>query len=146
MAMQNYEAFVATVLDRLPEQELTDLNYNQLVRHSRYDAWNRAAAATNYYKAATDFYFASAVYYGNVEVNSTLRPASESERQEAVNQWRAAVAQQILTPSYNRECVTWKLRAAKRGFLPISDEKIKDAIAADEAFLSAHPLKRCPRR
>jgi hypothetical protein len=145
VAKASYEAFVTAVLEPLSDHELIDTHYNGHVRQSRYDTWCRASSVTCYYRAAMDFYGAGASYYRTVEVNPTISDAWRNSRWEALAQWRLSVSKQILTPCYNRECVTWKLRAAKNNYLPISQEEIKAAIEADEAFLNAHPLKRLER-
>ncbi len=52
----------------------------------------------------------------------------------------------ILTPAPRPEDLQWKRRQADWTAIPLSRAEIDAALAADEAFFAAHPVKRERRR
>ncbi|MER9330535.1 hypothetical protein NKJ26_17025 [Mesorhizobium sp. M0152] len=77
------------------------------------------------------------------------RAANEVDQRqwECVERWRQAIAEQIRVPAPDLLAVQWKRDvAAKDQCLPIKAAEIAALIAADEAFLAAHPITKQPRR
>ncbi|RWD41933.1 MAG: hypothetical protein EOS25_27045 [Mesorhizobium sp.] len=56
------------------------------------------------------------------------------------------MADQIRVPAPDLLAVQWKREAAKDRYLPIGADEVAKLIAADEAFLAAHPITKQPRR
>jgi hypothetical protein len=66
-----------------------------------------------------------------------------------VQQWRAALARQVLTPAPDANSVKWKQWALDSGDLTytgVKAERVERAIAEDLAFLAAHPVRQSKRR
>lgn len=62
-----------------------------------------------------------------------------------VTHWRAAKANQLLTPAYLAAGVVWKkecLTADGLEYLPVERRQVERAIAEDEAFLASHPVRQ----
>jgi len=139
-ANKSYQTFVAKVMEPLASDELFDKDYNIVARETRRDAWRKADALTDYYDKLADFLLAKGCFHLlNGETEEVLQ-VIEQERFQAVTNARAAASQQIATPAYDAVSLKKKIGLAKRCYLGINEEDSARAIAADEAFLAAHPV------
>lgn len=143
-------AFIEACLDPLPTAVLVDTAYNSQMRKMRFAKWRKAEATTTSYHAAIQLHHAFHSFAirdkspaGLEAVRSSLWSIDVST---LVAKWRQAVADQIQTPAFDQASVQWKRQAAKKPYLPISGEQIEAAIAADVAWLAAHPSRKEPRR
>ncbi len=71
-------------------------------------------------------------------------PYVPGDRDTALVQWRAAIVAQMLTPAPYASAVAWKRAALKSGqhrHTDVKTERIERAIAADVAWLAAHPTR-----
>jgi hypothetical protein len=62
----------------------------------------------------------------------------------ALANWRLSIAAQLMTPAPDTRAIAWKKTALAGGqwkWSDLTEERIKHAIAADEAFLNAHPTR-----
>lgn len=142
---QDDRAFMTALLEPRPDGEVDDIEYNRLIKKCRRKAWLKAEAETQHNRAGVDYWDSYKWYclmVKNYDFNHEKTQYAESERMTWVNNWRASVASQLLTPAYDSAGLAWKRRAAKKPCLPITPEEIEKAIAADEAFLAAHPTRR----
>jgi hypothetical protein len=76
-------------------------------------------------------------------------PHDPDERWTLLANWRQAIAQQLLTPAPDTRAVAWKkavLAAGQHEFTDVKTERVDRAIAADLAFLAAHPVRQSNRR
>ncbi len=151
---KNFDAFIHAVLEPLPDGVLIDTQYNSIARQTRRDAWYRAYTKTRYFEALLEYVRAAQSFYGQVEQSDILATIARMDDMALVIECRAAARAQILTPAYDQAGVAWKrtwlarLQAMSDSptvYLPINREETEAAIAADEAFLAAHPVKRCRR-
>lgn len=150
VADATYIAFVSAVLEPLPAEILIDTHYNFIARQTRREAWLRADAATCYFKAMHAYIWAASRHYRYEKLES-LKSTAEISCCLTAEQLRAAIARQILTPAFDQAGVVWKravLADELRSRWPfkyfsITREETEAAIAADEAFLAAHPVRRC---
>jgi len=119
---------------------------NGRLREERREIWRMAEAATRYWKVRLDFEDAveRAQHMGTPEGRS--HPAVNPDyRRPLVGRWRAALVKQLLTPAWDVASVKWKQMALARGehrYTDVKPERIERAIAADFAFLAAHPIRR----
>jgi hypothetical protein len=139
--VSDYSAFVSAVLEPLPDETLLDTEYNFIVRSSRRKVWRRAVATTRYFKVALEYGNAADNYSHVVEQNSIAGLLTNAHHTTLVKAYREAISRQILTPAPNIAAIAWK-RAQRDGYLPINQQEIEAAIAADERFLAAHPTRR----
>ncbi|MBZ9760674.1 hypothetical protein LB553_07250 [Mesorhizobium sp. CA8] len=133
-------AFIEACLDPLPTAVLVDTAYNTQLRRARKAAWREAERMTGAYRDAINL--ASYFHRPVVGLEPLHKILGGGRRQELVDEWRRLTARQILTPAPDSSALKWKRSAAKRDLLPISAEQIATAIAADEAWLAAHPTKK----
>jgi hypothetical protein len=76
---------------------------------------------------------------------------ASADASKILKEYRDAIATQIRTPAPNKAELMWKQASLASEihsrlpfrYLPITREEAEAAIAADEAFLAAHPVKRC---
>ena len=121
----DYETFVAAVLEPLPEQELKNSEYNALLRQDRREAWNRAKAVTSFCRAEEDFYCAKRYFHMWIDGNLDLANLAEQLRLVALEKWRRAVANQILTPASHRADVHLRDPLQNLNSLPLRRTKSK---------------------
>ncbi len=72
-------------------------------------------------------------------------PHIPDDRWKILAKWRLSVAAQLMTPAPDTRAIAWKKTALAGGqwqWSDLTEERIKPAIAADEAFLNAHPTKK----
>jgi hypothetical protein len=137
----DFNAFVNAVMEPLPDETLLDTHYNLVMRRARHEAWHQADTTTRYCKALFDVCWATSSYYEYVEKNEIAARRVDGAHAALLSAYRTALARQILTPAYHRANVAWK-RRQDVDYLPIKREEVEAAIAADEAFLAAHPTRR----
>ena len=66
------------------------------------------------------------------------------DRITLIGMWRQALAEQLLTRAPNVAAIAWKrakLEGGRLDYLPVSREQVERAIAADVAFVAAHPTR-----
>ncbi|RWP33002.1 MAG: hypothetical protein E5Y63_31560 [Mesorhizobium sp.] len=139
-------AFVQQCLDPLPDAVLIDTHHNQLMRQARRLPWRKADAVTSLTGAETDYWYAKSIYAMYVLEDEDKSSAYFDKRMLSVDRNRQAVADQIRVPAPDLVAVQWKREAAKDRHLPIGADEVAKLIAADEAFLAAHPITKQPRR
>lgn len=135
--------FIMAVLDPLPTETLADREYNSLSRRVRADAWSKAEANWRACQAILDLCYALQVSHRHGNRHDVRMP----DRELAVAASNQALATLLLTPvkwQINVDLKRSKLRRVP--YLPVSAEAVAAAIAADEAFLAAHPVKRSHRK
>ncbi len=134
--------FMEALLEPLPDNVLVDTHYNSLMRQMRQGAWARADAKTDFLEAKLKFKRAE----GRLARTHGNEPEHERSVEFAiVDEYRAAIAAQMLVPAPDQAAVKWKKRAAQDRYIPIARDAIERAIAADEAWLAAHPVA-CRRK
>ncbi len=139
-------AFVQQCLDPLPDAVLIDTHHNQLMRQARRLPWRKADAVTSLTGAETDYWYAKSLHAMYVLEDEDKSSAYSDKRMLSVDRNRQAVADQIRVPAPDLVAVQWKREAAKDRYLPIGEDEVAKLIAADEAFLAAHPITKQPRR
>jgi hypothetical protein len=137
--------------DRPSARSLSTTAHNGHLRQERKEAWRSAEAATRYWSARLDFQ--SAVSWAQrMEIpEGRFHPSDpeDSDRMSMVEKWRAAFVKQLLTPAPDARELAWKQNALARGkylHTGLKPERLKHAIAEDEAFLAAHPIRQSDRR
>jgi hypothetical protein len=132
---------------------------NGRLRDARKDAWNAAEAATRYWDVTRKFIDAvdMAQRHGVIEGHNH-KQRSPQERQGLVDLYRQALVEQLLTPAPDLRAVAWKQSVVDRDdyvfwgarggpaeagtIRYIKKERVERAIAEDQAFLAAHPVRR----
>lgn len=141
-AKNSFSTFLSRVLEPLPDHELVDTALNRAERDTRATAWSDARFTTDYWFAEMQCAWATATYAKRVINDSDKEKASIDDAVKFTREWRQAVGRQLLTPAPSKVDVAWKRRHADDKFLSVSRNEIQAAIASDEAFLSAHPIRR----
>jgi len=139
---ESFSRFLVAVLSPVTAGEVVDFGYNRDLREARRAAWRLTSSETDLCNARRKLFNAEDSW----SAMRDLPRRTDQPRMDLTTAWRAAVAQQILTPAPDQAAVLWKRAAAKLKCLPISQEAAAEAIAADEAFLAAHPLTRAQSR
>ena len=135
------DAFILKVLEPVTEAELIDTSYNSLIRNTRARAWAEARNKVNYYSALTEV--ATYLEIGTDRFSGFEFEVNLPKRQKLVDQYRQAIAEQLLTPAFEKKGIEWKKRQAlKLKWIPVSAEHVAASIKADEEFLARHPIKR----
>jgi hypothetical protein len=120
---------------------------NHRFRLSRRDAWWAASHLTDYWRVRLDWQSALSTAQTHDVADANSHPKCE-ERLALVDQWRAAVLKQMLTPAPDQNAVNWKLaklRGRHRNFDFTDDvkpERLQRAIDADVEWLKAHPSRK----
>jgi hypothetical protein len=120
---------------------------NFRLRKERYDGWRQSDAVMGYWLAAMKMHTAISCMqnFGAPEVERYpfIEPESHGE---LVNKYRVAWCELMLTPAANSCHVRWKrmqLIAKNYEYTGLSADRIEQAIAADEEWLKAHPVRGC---
>lgn len=112
-------------------------------------AWRDAESLTFYLRASFDWQYAlQLAQHRGTGNSSAFPPAKPEERFATVDAWRVAIAKQLLTPAPDGRAIAWKRAKLAGGdfkHLPVSRERVKQAIADDVAFLAAHPVRQSKR-
>lgn len=126
----------------------TETHANRLARDHRRDAWRRAEALTQYWRARLNMYSAAQLAKTHELPEARNHPQTDEDGRIAlVGRWRAAKVNQLLTPAYQAAGVLWKkshLTAGGIDYLPVEPWQVERAIEADEAFLASHPVRQTP--
>ena len=129
--------------------ELSTTCKNGRLRKARNEAWDRASHTTSYWNARLKWQCELKWAQDCGLADSDTFPPAE-ERQLLVDTWREAVVKQLLTPAPNVAAVAWKRAVLARNDYVIGRyvkaERVERAIADDEAFLAAHPVRQSIRR
>jgi hypothetical protein len=140
-----------------PAEPMTETARNARLRKERNDVWGRAEAATRYWRVKLEFIRAVDVAQGCGAVAAHDHEKwSREEDRDLVHRYRQALVEQLLTPAPDNRAVAWKQLVVDRddyvfrgGMLGpevagsyVKKERVLMAIAADQAFLAAHPVRR----
>jgi hypothetical protein len=124
----------------------TETAKNSRLRSARRDAWWEAIHVTGYWGARLDWHreldFAQRHGIGD---SASFPSADERFDLVGIGKWREAVVKQLLTPAPDGGAVAWKRAKLQRSdfaYLPVKREWVESAIAADVAFLAAHPTRK----
>jgi hypothetical protein len=133
------------------EGELSTTAKNGRLRKERSEAWARAEATTRYWRVRLDFDSAVGDAQSNDVPEGRLHPAvNRDDWMPMVDRYRKALVEQLVTPAWNVASVTWKRSVLARNDYVIGRyvkaERVERAIADDEAFLAAHPVRQSIRR
>jgi hypothetical protein len=140
-----------SVRKRPPVEPMTETAKNGQLRSKRREAWRAASAAREYWHARWRLQHAIAIAQIQKIPEGRNHPAinwADSERCEFLENYRAAIAKQLLTPAPDICAVTWKKAALKAGdhkYTDVKSERIERVIADDLAFLAAHPVRQTRR-
>jgi hypothetical protein len=130
----------------IQREPITATHANKLARDHRRDAWRRAEALTQYWRARLNMYSAAQLAKTYELPEARNHPQTDEDgRMALVAHWRAAKVNQLLTPAYQAAGVLWKkehLTAGHLDYLPVERRQVERAIAADEAFLASHPVRQ----
>ncbi len=132
--------------DERPRMPVTATGKNQRLRKQRRGAWWKAERAVHYWRARLDLQSAiSCAQHAGLTEGNFHPPTAPADRDVLLENYRAALVKQLLTPAPTVADVKWKQLALARGdhkFTDARTEKIERAIADDLAFLAAHPTRR----
>jgi hypothetical protein len=134
--------FIHACMEPLPAEELIDTKFNSMLRNQRHKQWHAAYcqyAALKGLLGATDYRLERVERLFNA-------PISLPSRDQILKRYREALAELLLTPTVRKSDVEWKKRQLKDlKYVPVDASDVEAAIAADDAFLAAHPIKRTRR-
>jgi hypothetical protein len=121
---------------------LTTTAKNARLRSARWEAWRRARAVTDYWRALLDFNHAvlHAKRHGLKEAQAHVG-ISEEGRWPILDSYREALGKQLLTPAPDVASVNWKRQRLRKSYNGVKKELVEKAIADDIAFLDAHPTR-----
>jgi len=128
---------------------LSGTSKNKQLRMQRAEVWRAADAAVNYWHARIRFEDAIEIAR-RIGIPDACRHPSKTheDRMPLVNNYRAALAEQLLTPAPDIASVNWKqaiLDSNRNGYVFVEfvkKERVERVIADDLAFLRAHPTRR----
>ncbi len=125
---------------------LTETASNGRLRNKRRAIWWAAEAATRYWSLRLDFERAvgTAQRY-EIPEGSNHPVVDNAKDRQLVQCFREAVVRQLLTPAWDVASIKWKQTTFARNqhrYVDVKPERIKRAIADDEAWLAAHPVRR----
>jgi hypothetical protein len=124
---------------------LTTTAKNARLRLARREAWWKAEALTNYWRAQLDFMNAVLIAKGHglTEVSRAHAEISEKARCSNVGIYRQALGKQLLTPAPDAASVNWKRKhLSEITYIGLKKGLLEKAIADDIAFLDAHPTRK----
>jgi hypothetical protein len=130
--------------ERAADRPVTAINSD--LRQARRKAWGAAEAATRYWSVRIEF--EDAVYWAQREGLPEGRShpdVDRADRYPMVEKYREALVRQLLTPAWDANSVKWKKATFAKGqhkHTDIKPDRIKRAIAADEAWLAEHPTRK----
>jgi hypothetical protein len=133
------------------EVKSSDTAENFRLRQERYDVWRQADAVMDYYHAAMKMKVAISCMqnFGAVEGDDLYPLVTDETHGSIVNKYRLAWSKLMLTPAPNSGYVRWKrmqVIAENWHYTGLSAERCEQAIAADEEWLEAHPVRGCKRK
>jgi len=137
-------------LERNQTPAATETGKNSRLRIARRQVWWDAESLTRYLRARLDWQSALEHAQRRGLGDSKSFPSAElDDRGSLCAAWRAAVARQLVTPAPDLAAITWKraqLAGSYFAYVPITAERVQQAIADDVAFLAAHPVRQSKRR
>jgi hypothetical protein len=147
LPLEEREAISADLRSRHPSgtDGQTATRKNQRLRDQRRVIWERAEAATGYWDARERMNLAVRHAQNREAPEGALHPAWKLEDHKMLYAKRnEAKLKQLLTPAHHLASVKWKQHELARWPSAYADhkKKIEKLIAADLAFLAAHPLRR----
>jgi hypothetical protein len=132
-----------------PPAALSGTGKNKQLRMQRAAVWRAADAAVNYWHARIRFEDAIEIARREGIPDACRHPSKTHEdRMPLVDNYRAALAEQLLTPAPDVASVNWKqavLDSNRNGYVFVDfvkRERVERVIADDLAFLRAHPTRR----
>jgi hypothetical protein len=104
---------------------------NKRLRDKRNAMWERAAAATQYWRARREMHDAIWLAQDRGAAEGDLHPHDTPELSRALTlellaKYREAIAKQLLTPAPHFGSVKWKETASRDLYLPIKKEKSRE--------------------
>ncbi|MEH2570244.1 hypothetical protein [Bradyrhizobium sp. AZCC 2289] len=119
---------------------------NRNLRDARKDAWRQAEVIREYWRARLDMERAIADVQNHDLPEGNYHPRHDDPNEDLrlLANWRQALARQLLTPAPYASAVAWKRAALKSGqheYTDVKTERIERVIAADVAWLAAHPVR-----
>lgn len=115
---------------------------NEDLRRDRREAWRAADALSNYWRAALDFSDATArAQHHDLKAARGHAKISHEGRWVILQAYREAIGKHLLTPAPDMAAVTWKRKQLGKAYLDVKKEQVEKSIAADIAFLDAHPTR-----
>jgi hypothetical protein len=146
-ALASCQTSFRVIDDRPLAGSLSATAQNGRLRDQRREVWRMAEAATRYWKVLIEFRAAVKQAQRMEITEGSFHPAVDADdrRPPMVENYRAAIAKQLLTPAPDAASVKWKqaaLAAGKHEYTGVKSDRIERAIADDLAFLAAHPVRR----
>ncbi|MBZ0148283.1 MAG: hypothetical protein K8F62_12185 [Pseudorhodoplanes sp.] len=128
---------------RAPEPDnRSQIAKNEDLRRDRKEAWRKADALTNFWRASLDFFDAvSRAHDHGLKDARGLARTSHEERWPILERYREAMGKHLLTPAPDMAAVTWKRQQLGKTYLGVKKELVEKSIADDIAFLDAHPTR-----
>jgi len=133
------DRFIIQCLEPLPSAELEDIAYNKLARKARAEPWRSAYLTERFWRGLLDASLAADIIVTDFperawKLSAEVVPANVRKH------YRVACAALLRTPAPHDYAVAWKKQQAK-GLCPdVPKDQLAALIAADEAFLAAHPV------
>ena len=119
---------------------------NSRLRTSRRDAWWAANRLTRYWRARLDWHSdLSLAQQYDIAESRTYAKCEHQEHHALVDQWRAALVRQMLTPAPDTAAVAWKratFRGGQHAYTTVKPKLIEQSIADDVKWLSDHPTRK----
>jgi hypothetical protein len=134
--------FIAQCLEPPPNGIPPDQEFNRLSRRAREKAFNLAESRMQLAKVAIQLLTKASRL--EMRQGGIINKFGDL-RWSMVQEWRRLYAELIRTPAHDRASLAWKKKAVLKPqfkYFPISAEEAAACIAADEAFLDAHPVRR----
>jgi len=123
---------------------------NGRLRLRRRAAWRAADAARVYWRARWKLEGAIATAQTNGIAEGSNHPIHHwATDHEMLDNYRAAIAKQLLTPAPDTAAIAWKKAALKAGdheYTDVTTQRAEHAIAEDLAWLATHPVRQSKRR
>lgn len=137
------DAFIGLVMAPVPGADVTDTQFNVLVRRARQTAWAKAEREVTYHKAL----YRAILWLPNDcrDFGDFLASRELPKREVCLRRLHAAVVTLLLTPAPRKFDLNWKKRQDLQ-YLPVDERVVAKAIAEDEAFLALHPTRVEKRR
>jgi hypothetical protein len=147
LPLEEREAISAEITNALLQQrkKRVDTASNQSLRNQRRVIWERAEAATEYWDARERMDMAVRRAQNKGAAEGAFHPPCPLEDHiKCYDKRNEAKLKQLLTPAYHLASVKWKQHELARWPIAYADHKnkIEKGIAADLAFLAAHPIRR----
>jgi hypothetical protein len=123
----------------------TETGRNGQLRKDRVKAWINAERVTRYWRTRMDFEDALRSVQTNGLAVGRFHDEIGENRIMLVKEWRKALVEQMITPAPYVRAIMWKETTLAQGqhqHIGVKDQTLQRAIAADKAFLAAHPVRQ----